>query len=35
MDADVRQRARVPQAKTLEHMITDAWRWHQSGGYEK
>ena len=20
---------------SLEHMITDAWRWHQTGGYEK
>ena len=24
-----------PRRSSLEHMITDAWRWHQSGGYEK
>ena len=24
-----------PKRSSLEHMITDAWRWHQSGGYGK
>ena len=24
-----------PKRSSLDHMITDAWRWHQSGGYEK
>ena len=24
-----------PKLSSLEHMITDAWRWHQTGGYEK
>ena len=24
-----------PKRSTLQHMITDAWRWHQAGGYEK
>lgn len=24
-----------PKRSTLENMITDAWRWHQSPGYEK
>lgn len=24
-----------PRRSSLEQMITDAWRWHQSGGYEK
>lgn len=24
-----------PKRSTLKHMITDAWRWHQTGGYEK
>ena len=24
-----------PKRSTLKHMITDAWRWHQAGGYEK
>lgn len=25
----------VPNRSTLREMITDAWRWHQSGSYEK
>lgn len=25
----------VPRRSTLNHMITDAWRWHQTHGYEK
>lgn len=25
----------VPQRSTLEMMITDAWRWHQTGHYER
>ena len=25
----------VPKRSTLSHMITDAWRWHQAGGYDK
>lgn len=24
-----------PKLSSLRHMITDAWRWHQTGGYEK
>ena len=24
-----------PKRSTLQHMITDAWRWHQNGGYQK
>ena len=24
-----------PKLSSLEHMITDAWRWHQSSGYQK
>ena len=24
-----------PKRSSLDHMIIDAWRWHQSGGYEK
>ena len=24
-----------PKRSSLRHMITDAWRWHQSGGYKK
>jgi UDP-glucose 4-epimerase len=24
-----------PKRSSLHHMITDAWRWHQSGGYKK
>jgi len=24
-----------PQRSSLEHMITDAWRWHQTVGYQK
>jgi len=24
-----------PKRSSLKHMITDAWRWHQAGGYEK
>ena len=24
-----------PKRSSLEHMITDAWRWHQNGGYGK
>ena len=24
-----------PKRSSLDHMITDAWRWHQSGSYEK
>ncbi|MDB9697946.1 UDP-glucose 4-epimerase GalE [Planktomarina temperata] len=24
-----------PKRSSLKHMITDAWRWHQTGGYEK
>ena len=24
-----------PKWSSLRHMITDAWRWHQSGGYKK
>ena len=24
-----------PKRSSLRHMITDAWRWHQSGGYTK
>ena len=24
-----------PKRSSLQHMITDAWRWHQAGGYEK
>ena len=25
----------VPKRSTMKDMITDAWRWHQNGGYEK
>lgn len=25
----------VPKRSTLNHMITDAWRWHQTDGYQK
>lgn len=25
----------VPRRSTLNHIITDAWRWHQTGGYQK
>lgn len=25
----------MPRRSTLNHMITDAWRWHQTDGYEK
>ena len=25
----------APKRSTLKHMITDAWRWHQTAGYEK
>lgn len=25
----------VPRRSTLNHMITDAWRWYQTGGYQK
>ena len=24
-----------PKLSSLKHMITDAWRWHQTGGYKK
>ena len=24
-----------PKRSSLKHMITDAWRWHQTGGYKK
>ena len=24
-----------PKRSSLQHMITDAWRWHQAGGYDK
>jgi UDP-glucose 4-epimerase len=24
-----------PKRSSLEHMITDAWRWHQEGGYDQ
>ena len=24
-----------PKRSSLHHMITDAWRWHQAGGYDK
>ena len=24
-----------PKRSSLEHMKTDAWRWHQNGGYGK
>ena len=24
-----------PKRSSLQHMITDAWRWHQEGGYDK
>ena len=24
-----------PKRSSLKHMITDAWRWHQAGGYKK
>ena len=25
----------MPRRSTLDHMITDAWRWHQTDGYKK
>jgi UDP-glucose 4-epimerase len=24
-----------PKRSSLQHMITDAWRWHQGSGYDK